>query len=167
MEEKTLRLGRITSAHGIRGEVKVYLYTDFPQRFEEAGYVIADGRRWPIDGLRELKGMLVLKLAGVDSRNEAEVLRGQDLFIREEDAAPLPEDTYYVRDLIGLAVVDAEGRRIGRLAGVEKYAAQDLYEIKKDDGSTFRVPAVEEFVKEVDPAAGRIVVQLIEGLEDL
>lgn len=167
MEEKTLRLGRITSAYGIKGEVKVYLYTDFPQRFAEAGYVIAEGKRRAIDGLREMKGMLILKLEGVDTRNEAETLRGQDLWIREEDAAPLPEGTFYVRDLIGLAVVDTAGQRIGRLAGVEKYAAQDLYEVRKDDGSTFRIPAVEEFVREVDPAGGRIVVQLIEGLEDL
>ncbi|MDD2483500.1 MAG: ribosome maturation factor RimM [Eubacteriales bacterium] len=163
-----LRLGRITSAVGLSGEVRVYPYTDYKEKFEEIDYVLLRDEKVRIEKVRYNKNMAILKLEGMDDRSAAEKNREQDLFIFLEDAPPLPEGAYYVKDLIGLAIVDGEGQKIGTLVDIIKNSAQDLYEVEPlDGGKRFLVPAVEEFVPEVSPEKGFIRVHLIEGLRDL
>jgi 16S rRNA processing protein RimM len=163
-----IRLGRVTNAVGLKGELRVYPYTDYKEKFEEIDYVLMDDLRFSIENVRYMKAMVILKLSGIDDRTAAEVCKEKDLFLFRKDAPPLPEDTYYVKDLIGLAVVDEDGKHIGRLKEVILNKAQDIYMIEPDaGGSPFPVPAVEEFIKEVDLAKGVISVRLIEGLREL
>lgn len=160
-----IRLGQITAAVGLKGELRVYPYTDYKEKFEELPHVLLDGAVRKVEKLRYNKNMVVLKLTGIDDRTAAEAQQGKYLFIDKEDAGPLPEDTYYVKDLLGLAVVDEEGAPVGVLKDVIKNtAAQDLYEIEMEQGKTFLLPAVGAFVKEILMEERRMIIHLIEGL---
>lgn len=164
-----LRLGQITNAVGLKGEIRVYPYTDYKEEFEEISYVLISEEKYVIEKVRYMKDMAVLKLHGIDDRTTAEKYKGQDLYIYREDAPPLPADTYYVIDLIGMLVVDEDGETIGRLKSVIKNSsAQDLYEVESvQTGNTFLVPAVEEFILKIDLDKGTVLVKLIEGLTEL
>ncbi|MBR5981185.1 MAG: 16S rRNA processing protein RimM, partial [Firmicutes bacterium] len=137
-----IKLGKITAPQGIQGEVRVYPYTDVPQRFSEIEAVLLDGRKRKIEKARYMKNMAVLKLEGIDDRNAAEAVRNRELLLAREDLWEQPEDTYFVDDLVGSAVVSEDGAAIGTLKQVHSRPAQDLYEIERADGSTFLLPAV-------------------------
>ncbi len=160
----TIKLGKITAPQGIKGEVRVYPYTDELTRFSEIESVLLDGQKRRIQKARYMKNMAVLKLEGIDDRNAAEVLRNKELLLAKEDLWEQPEDTYFIDDLVGSAVLSEDGTQIGSLKQVISRPAQDLYEIEKADGSTFLLPAVKEFIRSVDPKNKIVTVKLIEGL---
>ena len=109
--------------------------------------------------------MVILKLAGVNDRNAAEAMKNKDVFITEDDLQELPEDTFYIRDLIGLEVLDADsGETIGKLKDVLQPSTQDVYVVKRPEGSDVLIPAVSEFVKEVNVAEGFVKIHVIEGM---
>lgn len=165
---ETLRFGQITGAVGIRGEVRVYPLIDYKEQFEQIQYVLMDGKPFSIQAVRYMKAMAILKLEGIDDRNKAESLKGKELLVYRKDAPPLPPDAYYIRDLIGLRILDETGRQIGVLKDVIPNAAQDLYEVERmDGGKTFLIPAVEEFITSIDMEEGTLRVQQIEGLMQL
>ena len=159
-----IKLGKITAPQGIKGEVRVYPYTDKPARFSEIEAVLLNGRRCRIEKARYMKNMAVLKLEGIDDRNAAEAVRNLELLLPREELWKQPEDTYFVDDLVGCAVVAEAGAPVGTLKRVHSRPAQDLYEIERGDGSTFLLPAVKEFIKDVKTDEKIIVIHLIEGL---
>ena len=159
-----IKLGKITAPQGIKGEVRVYPYTDQPTRFSEIEAVLLNGRRCRIEKARYMKNMAVLKLEGIDDRNAAEALRNRELLLPREELWKQPEDTYFVDDLVGCAVVSENGAPVGTLKTIHSRPAQDLYEIEREDGSSFLLPAVKEFVKDVKTDEKIIVIHLIEGL---
>jgi 16S rRNA processing protein RimM len=162
---ETMLLGQITNAVGLKGELRVYPYTDYKEKFEELDYCIIEGLNYSIQNVRYMKGMVVLKLTGIEDRTTAESYKGKDLLLYRKDAPPLPADTYYIKDLIGLRVVDETGIEIGRVKDVIQHTAQDLYEVETMQGDeVFLVPAVEEFIKSIDLEEGVIRMHLIEGL---
>jgi|GEM_PF-86624 len=164
--EKIL-IGKIVNAVALKGEVKVYNYSGFPERYGELERIIAGGKEYEIEKVRYQQAMVILKLKGVDDRNAAEAMRGKEVFITEDDLAELPEDTFYIRDLIGLNVVDDEtGAVIGTLKDVLQNTAQDIYIVKRESGSDILIPAVAQFVKRIDPKGGEIRVSLIEGMAE-
>ena len=160
----TIKLGKITAPQGIKGEVRVYPYTDELTRFSSIEAVLLDGQKRKIQKVRYMKNMAVLKLEGVDDRNAAESLRNKELLLAKEDLWEQPEDTYFIDDLLGSAVISEDGAQVGTLKQVISRPAQDLYEIEKADGSTFLLPAVKEFIRSVDPENKTVTVKLIEGL---
>lgn len=163
-----LRLGQITNVVGLNGEIKVYPYTDYKEKFEEIEYVLIKDKKYFIEHVRYNKNMVILKLDGIDNRNTAENYKESELFIDQKDVPPLPENTYYVKDLIGLCVIDEDGKELGKVKNVILNQAQDLYEIELNEGkNTFLVPAVDEFISEIDLEAGIIRIHLIEGLIEL
>ena len=95
-----IKIGKIVNAVGLKGEVKVYHYSDYKERFEELDQIWIDGRKVAIEGVRYMKDMVILKLDGVSDRNGAEALKEQEVFIDESMLRVLPEDTYYVKDLM-------------------------------------------------------------------
>ena len=159
-----IKLGKITAPQGIKGEVRVYPYTDQPTRFSEIEAVLLNGRRCRIEKARYMKNMAVLKLEGIDDRNAAEAMRNRELLLPREELWKQPEDTYFVDDLVGCAVVSEDGAPVGTLKTIHSRPAQDLYEIEREDGSSFLLPAVKEFVKDVKTDEKIIVIHLIEGL---
>ena len=160
----TIKLGKITAPQGIKGEVRVYPYTDELTRFSEIEAVLLDGQKRKIQNARYMKNMAVLKLEGVDDRNLAESLRNKELLLAKEDLWEQPEDTYFIDDLVGCAVVSEDGASVGMLKSIISRPAQDLYEIERADGSAFLLPAVKEFVKNVDLTNKIITIHLINGL---
>lgn len=165
---ETIRLGKIVNAVGLKGELKVYPYTDYKEKFEEINYVLIDKNPYDIEGVRYVKNMVVLKLEGIEDRERAELNRDKEIFILRKDAPALPEGSFYVKDLIGLTALDGEGRFLGRLSDVIINRAQDIYMVEPiGGGQAFPVPAVEEFVKKIDLEKGVIYLELIEGLREL
>ena len=160
-----IKIGRIVNAVALRGEVKVYNYSGYKERYEELDRIIVEGKAYEIEKVRYQQQMVILKLAGVNDRNAAEAMKNKDVFITEEDLQELPEDTFYIRDLIGLEVLDVEtGEAIGRLKDVLQPSNQDVYVVKRPEGSDVLIPAVSEFVKEVNVKEGFVKVHLIEGM---
>ena len=159
-----IKLGKITAPQGIKGEVRVYPYTDKPTRFSEIEAVLLNGRRCRIEKARYMKNMAILKLEGIDDRNAAETMRNRELLLPREELWKQPEDTYFVDDLVGCAVVSEDGAPVGTLKTIHSRPAQDLYEIERADGSSFLLPAVKEFIKDVKTDEKIIVIHLIDGL---
>jgi len=168
-----IRVARIGAAHGVRGEVKLWSFTQEPAAFAEYGPLeTEDGtRRFTIEALRAAKDHFVARLKGVDDRNAAEALRNLDLYVSRARLPAIEDhDTYYYADLIGLAAVTAAGAPLGTVKALHNYGAGDIIEIEPDDG---RTPLMLSFtaanVPTVDIAAGRVVVAVpkeIEARED-
>lgn len=162
-----IKIGQVVNVVGLKGELKVYHYSDYKERFEELSEIYMDQRLIKIEGVRYMKDMVILKLAGINDRTEAEKHKGKDLLIEKKDVRVLPEDTYYIFDLIGLSVQDERGAALGTLCDVIQNTSQDLYEIEKQDGKKFMIPAVDEFILKIDMENKVMTVRLIEGLAEL
>lgn len=158
------KLGQIVNAVGLKGESKVYPYTDYKERFEELDRLYIGDRLCEIERVRYQGNLAVVKFKGVDDRNAAEALKGEYLYVDRENARELEEDEYFIPDLVGLKVCSPEGEEYGTLKDVIQNTAQDVYEVQKPEGGVFLIPAVKQFVKKVDLEAGVITVELIEGM---
>ncbi len=166
-----IKIGTIVNAVALRGEVKVYHFSDCKERFEELDEVILErkgkSQTYRIEQVRYQNDMVILKFKGVDDRNAAEALKESDVMITEADLKELPEDTFYVRDLIGCSVFNAEnGTEIGTIKDVLQNSAQDIYVIKTAGGKDAMIPAVGDFVDEVNIEERFVKVRLIPGLID-
>ncbi len=162
-----IKIGRIVNAVALRGEVKVYNYSGYKERYEELSRIIVEDKEYDIEKVRYQQHMVILKLAGVDDRNAAEAMKNKDVFITEDDLLELPEDTFYIRDLIGLAVINEEDQQvIGKIKDVLQPSSQDIYVVKREEGSDVLIPVVSQFVKEVNVEEGFVKVRLIEGMMD-
>ena len=161
---KRFKLGQIVNAVGLKGENKVYPYTDYKERFEELDQLYIEDTVYEIEKVRYMGEMAILKFAGVSDRNGAEALKGKYLYIDRENARELEEDEYFIPDLIGMEVWDEKGSRIGRLSDVIQNTAQDVYEVEPPSGKKFLIPAVSAFILNIDMTAGKITVRLIEGM---
>lgn len=165
-----MAVGLITSAHGLRGDVKIELHTDFPERFapDTVLYLDVALTEMTLEAARPHQGGMLLKFAGVDDRTEAETLRGQWLFIPEEAAQTLEEDTYFVHDIVGLTVETAEGRVLGKVSDVLFTGANEVYIVQSQDDPPREIllPAIADVIQRVDLAAGRMIVTPLPGLLD-
>jgi 16S rRNA processing protein RimM len=164
-EPRYLVVGKIVAPWGIRGEVKVAIETDFPERFKQLKRVYLGEKAisFLLERSRLHKGHALLKLGGCEDRNAAEKLRGQLVQIPIEEAMPLSEDEYYVYQIVGLDVWTTEGERLGRISEILFTGANDVYVVQGERGEIL-IPAVEDVVLEVDLAGGRLTVKLMEGL---
>ncbi len=159
-----IKVGKIVSAVGIKGEVKVYPYTDYPERFEELEGVYASGKWMTIEKVRYQKNMVIIKFAEIADRNAAEAARDSYLKIDRENLRELDEDEYFIFDLIGLEAYEEDGRHLGKVSDVIQNTSQDLYEITDDNGKKHLIPAVHEFITNIDINHGIMKIKLIEGL---
>ena len=163
-----LQVGKITSTHGLKGEVKVFPTTDDPRRFEELERVILEqGRRsltLEIEGVRYFKQFVILKFKGLDDINDVEGFKGAALLRNREDLGPLEEDEYYMADLMGLEVTSDEGESLGKLVDIMETGANDVYVVQDEAGHELLIPAVKQFIVSVDPTGGTMVVHLIPGM---
>ncbi len=151
--------------HGLDGKVWVDLNTDFPERLPEWPALELVGDSGPSTARVEyVKGLVgdrcIVKLEGVDDRDQAEAIRGQILRIRRREIPPPPEGAYYDFQIIGLRVVTTEGRDAGRIIDILRTGANDVYET--DSGAL--IPAIESIVREIDLEKERVIVEPMEGL---
>ena len=161
-----IKIGQIVNAVALRGEVKIYNYSDL-ERFEELDTVILVNRKKQsreFENVRYQKNMVIVKFKGVNDRNQAEALKDYEVFITEDDLRDLPEDTFYIRDLVGCKVKDLEsGNVIGTISDVLQNTAQDLYQVELEGGKQVFIPAVAQFVKNVSIEEKLVEVSLIPG----
>ena len=165
------RVGVITSAHGLRGEVKVYPTTDDPHRFSLLKEIILDQGNTEkvlrIKNVRFFKNMVILKFDGLDRIEDVQAFIKKDLLIDRKDALPLAEGEYYIPDLIGLTVVDEDSLPLGQIVDVLQTAANDVYVVRDQAGKEFMIPKISECILDTDPEAGIMKVHLLPGLLDL
>jgi 16S rRNA processing protein RimM len=163
MPDSPIVIARITAAHGIRGEVKAEVLTDFPERFDRGSKLWLDGAERTVELGRWQGRAVILKLTGIDTRNDAEALRGKELTV-PEPAHLEDEGAYYIHDLIGLSVQDAAGTELGNLHEIITTGATDVYVIRGPRGELL-LPALDDVVTNVDLKARRITVAVPEGLD--
>ena len=162
-----IMIGKIVNVVGLKGEVKVYNYSDSDEIYRTTEAVYVGDDLVGIENVRLQKNMVILKLAGITDRDGAEAVRGKELFITESDLPELPEGQYYIRDLIGMTVKEENGEILGKVSDVLQNTAQDIFEVENADGRKILIPKVDQVVLEIDKAAGEIRVRLIEGMLDL
>jgi len=165
-DDRLIPLGKIVTPVGLRGEVKLYPYTDRIEHYDAAGVFIGGCKR-RINIVRYVKRLPIIRIDGVDDRNQAEELRGAEVFVPESELSDLQEDTYYLKDLIDCRVIDEIDEDLGFISNVLQNGAQDTYEIIDNNGNDFLLPAVKEFIKEVDIENKRVRVRLPKGLRDI
>jgi 16S rRNA processing protein RimM len=161
-------VARIGAAHGVRGAVKLWTFTEDPMAVMQYGPLATkDGaRKFEVAHAREAKGHLVATLKGVATREEAERLNGLELYIPRSKLPATDADEYYHADLIGLSAVNAAFEPIGRVIAIHNFGAGDIIEIAPSDGVTMLLPFSNAVVPTVDLAGGRVVIELpgeIEG----
>ena len=161
-------VGYILRAHGVQGNVLVKPLTDNPNRFEEIDEIMIEkaGRIEPYrvgDRTASPKGW-ILKFDGIDTRDDAEQLKGAYLLIRTEELPELEEGSYYDFDLVGIEVFTVSGEKLGRIIEIEKHPANDVYVVEGDAGKLM-LPATREVVRKVDMDNKRMEVKLLDGLE--
>ena len=166
--EDLLKVGVITTTHGVRGEVKVYPTTDEPERFLDLDYVLLDTgkelRRLDIKNVRFFKNLVILKFDGIDNINDIEKYKGRDLWIPREKAQELDEDEYYIADLLGMKVLLEDGTEFGTLKDVMETGANDVYIVNSVEHGEVLLPAIKECILDVDVEAGTMTVHLMKGL---
>ena len=155
-------IARIGAAHGVRGAVKLWTFTEDPLAVKAYGPLLTkDGARsFEVATAREAKGHLVATLKGIATREDAERLNGLELYVAREKLPATEEDEYYHADLIGLAAVNAASEPIGRVTAIHNFGAGDIIEIAPAHGATMLLPFTNAVVPSVDLAAGRVVIEL-------
>ena len=168
--EQFLRVGVISSTHGIRGEVKVYPTTDNPERFLDLDEVILDTGRehkiLEIEGVKFFKNQVILKFKGYDNINDIEKYLKKDLLVDREHAVELGENENFIADLIDMEVVTDEGKVLGTLTDVIETGANDVYAVKTPEGKEILLPAIRDCILDVNVDEKRMTVHVMEGLLD-
>jgi 16S rRNA processing protein RimM len=155
-------VARIGAAHGVRGAVKLWTFTEDPLAVQSYGPLATkDGaRQFEIANVRAAKDHLVATFKGVASRNDAEKLNGIELYVAREKLPATDDDEYYHADLIGLAVVNTANEPLGRVIAIHNFGAGDIIEIAPPQGATMLLPFTNAVVPTVDLAGGRVVIEL-------
>ena len=163
-------VARIGAAHGVRGQVKLWTFTEDPLAVKSYGPLSTkDGsRQFEVTHVREASDHLVATLKGVITRNDAERLNGMELFVARDKLPATEENEYYHADLIGLAAVTTADEPLGRVVAIHNFGAGDIIEIAPPEGPTLLLPFTNAVVPTVDLAGGRVLIESpreIEGEE--
>jgi 16S rRNA processing protein RimM len=137
---KRIALAAVAGAHGVKGELRLKLFTDSVENLKRYGTVFVGGVERKLESVRPGPSGAVARMEGIADRSAAEALRGSLLEVDRSALPPLEEGEYYHADLIGLSCVDSEGREVGRVAAVENYGAGDLLEVQTGDGKLSLIP---------------------------
>jgi 16S rRNA processing protein RimM len=160
-------VARIGAAHGVRGAVKLWTFTEDPFAVKAYGPLSTkDGaRHFELASAREAKDHLVATFKGVTTRDGAERLNGIELYVPREKLPATEDDEYYHADLIGLAAETTAGATLGRVLAIHNFGAGDIIEIAPPSGPTMLLPFTNAVVPTVDIAGGRVVIELPEEIE--
>lgn len=167
-EPRYLAVGRVTRPHGVRGELRVEVFTDSPEHLAEVATLYIGRRHQPyeVEGVRPHQKLVLLKLKACDDRNTAETFRGELVSVAVEDAVPLEEGEHYEYELQGLEVVTDAGQLLGEVVEVfTAPGANDVIVVHGPRGEIL-VPAIEDVVASLDLEEGRLVIHPLPGLLD-
>lgn len=164
--KKYLEIAKIVATQGVRGEVRCQYYCDAPEVLCEFDLLYLDKGKTAVHIVRAFphKNIVVMKLEGVNSIEDAQKYIGKVLYLDRDDAE-LPEETYFIQDIIGLEVKDADtGEVYGKVSEIYQNGAADVYSIKRSDGTELMFPCVDEVVKKIDVEGGEILITPLDGL---
>jgi 16S rRNA processing protein RimM len=155
----------VLAAHGIRGEIKCRIVTDFPtRRFKRGNTVLIRGEPHTIQGARIQGGTVLLRLEDIQDRDIAAALRGAEIEVPTEQAVSLPKGQFYWHQVIGLRVEDATSHEpLGEVTDIIETGANDVYIVRGPKGEIL-VPAIKDVVKNIDPTEGRMLIQPLPGM---
>lgn len=163
---QSILIGNISNVHGIKGQIKIYPYTDDIETFSKRKEFYIDSNlsiKYKVIGCRIQKNMLIMKLDGIDSVEDALKLKGKDIYIDKLSLEVLDDDTYYVEDIIGMEVI-CDDKSIGHITYVFNTGANDVYEVEISDGRKIYLPAIHQVIKKVDLKERKMYVDMMEGL---
>lgn len=165
---KYLEIGQIVNTFGIKGMVKIKPFTDNINRFDRLETIYIENKKvkkeYKIQEVKYHKNMVLMKLEGIDTVEEADKLRQSYLLVDRKNEEPLEEGVYYIVDLLGLEVYTEEGQCLGKVEDIFNTGSNDIYVVKDELGKQILLPGIQEVLKEVDLEKGKIIVHLIEGL---
>ncbi len=166
--QEYLEVGQIVNTNGLKGLLKINPFTDDITRFERLKTILVEHKKelleFEIESVRYQKKQVLLKLKGIDTIEEAEKYREDYLKIKRNKEEKLPEDTYYIVDLIGLDIYTENGELLGKLDDIFSTGSNDVYVVKNSEGKQILLPAISDVIKNIDLEQKKIVVNLIEGL---
>lgn len=163
-----MEIGQIVNTYGIKGFLKIVPYTDDITRFEKLKSIYIEFKNtlktFDIEELKYSKNLVLLKLKGIDDINTAEIYKNCYIKIDRKDAVKLPENSYFIIDLIGITVYTDENIKLGDIVDVYSTGANDIYVVKDELGKQVLLPAISDVIKNVDVVNKKMIVYLIEGL---
>ena len=162
MQDK-FEIGKIVNTFGIKGEVKVTPYTDDIEQFKKIKSIYVNNTLMQVQSAKFQKNVVILKLKDVDDMTAAENLRNS-IIEAKRSKKKLPENTYYIADLIGLDVYTDEGNLLGNVTDIYNTGANDIYTVKTLEGKEVLLPAIKDVIKQVDLQNEKIIVHLLKGL---
>ena len=166
--QEYLEVGQIVNTNGLKGLLKINPFTDDITRIERLKTIFIEHKKelleFEIESVRYQKKQVLLKLKGIDTIEEAEKYREDYLKINRNKEEKLPEDTYYIVDLIGLDIYTENGELLGKLDDIFSTGSNDVYVVKNSEGKQILLPAISDVIKNIDLEQKKIVVNLIEGL---
>ncbi len=168
MKQEYFEIGQIVNHFGIRGFVKVNPFTADITKFERLKSILIEKEKKlieiEIEEVKYSKNQVLLKLKGINTIEEAEKYRGCYIKIARKDLDELPKGTYFIADLIGLAVYTEEGILLGKIYDIYNSGANDIYVVKDAKGKQILLPAIKEVIKQIDIEQEKIIVHLLKGL---
>lgn len=163
-----LEIGKIVNSYGIKGFFKVVPFTDDITRFDDLESVFIEKNKKleekQIEEVKYHKNLVLMKIKGIDDINDTEQYKNCILKIDRKDAVELPEDTYFITDMIGIEVYTDEGIKLGNIDDIFPTGSNDVYVVKDEFGKQVLIPAIGDVVKEVDIENRKVIVKLIPGL---
>ena len=161
-------IGQIVNTYGIKGFLKVVPYTDDIKRFEKLKSVYIEQKNKKeeafIEEVKYSKNLVLLKIKGIDTIEQAEKYKNSIIKIDRKNAGELPENSYFIADLIGLDVYTVDGENLGKLEDIFRTGSNDVYVVKNELGKQILLPAIESVIKQIDLDGSKIIVNLLEGL---
>lgn len=166
--EQYLRVGILTTTHGLKGEVKVFSTTDDKERFKilkdcyldtGSGYI-----KLEVEGVKISNKHAILKFKQFNSINDVEKYKGKDILVDRADAVPLKENEYFITDLVGMEVVSEDGKIIGCLVDVMKTGANDVFVVQDKDKKEILLPYIKECILDINITQKKITAYLMPGL---
>jgi 16S rRNA processing protein RimM len=156
----------VLAPHGIRGELKCRIVTDFPkQRFKRGNALLLGGAVHTVQSARIQGNIVLLKFADIIDRETAGTFRGTEVLIRTEDAVKLPKGEFYWHEVIGLSVLDATTQQVlGSVTDIIETGANDVYVVKPPIGKEILIPAIKDVVKSIEPSEGRMLIEPLPGM---
>ncbi|MEG1608731.1 MAG: ribosome maturation factor RimM [Clostridia bacterium] len=158
-------VGNIAKPQGIRGEVKITPLTDDATRFKNLKHVYVGNILYKINAVKVLQNGVFLMLEGIDDRDKAELLRGKDVSIERSDAVELPQDRYFIVDIVGSTVL-VDGKAVGKVKDILQNGCADVYVVEDENKKVCMFPAIKRILKEVNVEEKKIVVDK-EAFDDL
>lgn len=162
-----IKVGRIINTHGIRGELKIFPLTDDINRFDDLkiAYLGNNKEKVEIEEVKYHKGLVIIKFKEFDNINQVLKYKDDFLFIDINDKVQLPENHYFIFDIVDCTVYDTKGQKIGIVTDVLQYSSNDVYVVRDHEkNKEYLIPAVKQFVVDIDVEHKKIVIDPIEGM---